>query len=159
MTGRLLNLLTILSLLLCVAAVVLWARSYFVQDMLYVPVGRRTAVIQSASGQLFTLVVRQPIGARWLRQPGKPPEGDSRIGALVRVRWDFGSRSQSHYLILPHWPVAALAALPLVARVVIRRWRRGRLRFGLCPRCGYDLRATPGRCPECGATASVTDAG
>jgi hypothetical protein len=30
------------------------------------------------------------------------------------------------------------------------RLRRERAATGLCPSCGYDLRASLGRCPECG---------
>ena len=57
---------------------------------------------------------------------------------------------------VPYWiPAAAAAALPLIWLRRVRRTARRR-RDGQCARCGYDLRASPGRCPECGAANAVT---
>ena len=55
-------------------------------------------------------------------------------------------------------PLAAVTAVagPVVAfESARRRRRRYRQRNQLCVACGYDLRATPGQCPECGASASI----
>jgi hypothetical protein len=49
---------------------------------------------------------------------------------------------------------AILPALWLKRRRVVMLQNRRR-REGLCVVCGFDLRATPGRCPECGAVTGT----
>jgi hypothetical protein len=52
---------------------------------------------------------------------------------------------------LPYWFIASALATPAALRLLVRLRRRRRFGAGLCHHCGYDLRATPDRCPECGA--------
>jgi hypothetical protein len=58
---------------------------------------------------------------------------------------------------VPLWLLTVLLAVPPVAWLIRHRSARRRKRAGLCPGCGYDLRASRefGRCPECGR-ATVT---
>lgn len=52
-----------------------------------------------------------------------------------------------HYVVGFHFPIATLVLILIASR----QWRRlPRYPTGHCPICGYDLRATPQRCPECG---------
>ena len=163
---RLFTLCPAVSLVLCVAVCVLWVRSYRFNELVIQSVGHHAFSAYSDRGELR--LRRQPWGGtsayrRFLKRDATP--GNRLMPPYAKTRWPggfwFESESQpsrSHVvLVVPHWAVAtALFVLP--GSVVVRRTRaflrRSRKR---CPACGYDLRATPGRCPECWAAAANAD--
>ena len=68
-------------------------------------------------------------------------------GGIVGDEMDwFRRRSAS----APVWAVAVVALATSSATLGPALVGRRRVRAGRCRRCGYDLRASPGRCPECG---------
>jgi predicted amidophosphoribosyltransferase len=52
-------------------------------------------------------------------------------------------------LCIPSW-IALLRIVPTSFR------KRYRVKHGLCLNCGYDLRASPDRCPECGRAVKAS---
>jgi len=68
----------------------------------------------------------------------------------------FANRVGDWQLIVPlYLPAIAFSAYPACSLVVVLRHRK-RKKLGLCLKCGYDLRASKDRCPECGQEFETT---
>jgi hypothetical protein len=162
---RLFNLLAGVSLLMCLAMVGLCVRTFWRCD----DIGGRQFGLATGQHQLLIRFVNRPYfpPTIFLSEPleddrfgnhagpfigftKKPvPDGTS-YSALWFVYLHFRRPpfpAQFAFISIPWWIlIATTAVLPII-------WlkRRCAPRIpGLCPACGYDLRATPERCPECG---------
>ena len=178
MLRLLVNLLAALSLLISLAFATLWVRSHYIRDLYIFSVnGGDVHAVQSILGRLHVKTDFLPPGARSI---GAAQHNADRLapnaiwnGALsgypARAEWRAGgfivqtyTRSQMNFLmmaapivtrhrliVVPYWALTTLfAALPgcwLFHRLLLRRRAPG-----LCGKCGYDLRASTEKCPECG---------
>lgn len=108
------------------------------------PTPARAATGTQDLGQLHFL------GFVFERSESDPEGGRPRNpGARLRV----AAKQIIWNVTVPYWQVAVLFAItPTVWTWRSARKRRARRQAGgQCSACGYDLRATPDRCPECGA--------
>jgi hypothetical protein len=162
--------LSVLCLILVVGTVALWVRSYWVRDSLGYTVEAPYAFtsISTAPGEI--VFIRTNAWALGIMSK-EPPKGWHRTTSQyasmpaqfapkefpvfsVRFVWQrvappFGGEP-GLIIALPTWVPFLLLSIVAVVPAV-RPWRRHRRRKrGLCEKCGYDLRASPERCPECG---------
>lgn len=182
----LLNASTTLLLLLSLALLSLWARSYFRYDSIIrsrtddspLEFHTRTFGLDSCWDSLTFRI--QVTDVRYVRPellPTEPPPLRTAtswshasffpyqpLRAAQPFAWKRdvttgpGLRRATIYFVMPSWAMFGLIALPTLA--LARNWRTrrraARLDRSKCRACGYDLRATPDRCPECGKTAAGT---
>jgi hypothetical protein len=165
------RIVVVLSLLATSLVAVSWARSYWRWDVVshWHTVARdqwiELSLIQwSATRGRITLsrLRRVEPDPRWYVGPnGWTWTSDDAGTSLHRRGFGYDDLDSSHGIVTnagwqvrsPHWFVALLASIPVLPWLIRWCYRRQerRIAAGQCAVCGYDLRATPDRCPECGA--------
>ena len=141
MRRRLFNIATALSLVLCAGVLALWVRSFLPTHLRF----------QAKQGQLIVYANEMPDVAfeQVMALPPAPLPWDWQKLGVAKVQMNFFGHDTFIAGVSFFWLAGACAALP-VWWLIDRSRRRRRERGHRCGKCGYDLRATPDRCPECG---------
>jgi len=172
------NTLVAMSLLLCGATAALWARSYWYGDITthgYSATRPGGWCVDSWCGHLMWVHnnlrdENEWLNTRALTGPQRDNRGFNRTWlnrlGFVYLTEAYPPMPDDHflgytpppiiryqYIRVPHWFVMLLLGIAPAARLraAVPRSRRD----GLCAFCGYDLRATPDRCPECGGVPAM----
>ena len=169
MLRRVCTILCMLSLILCLAAGWFWWESYrYYRGVTYVTLDNdRYSFISDRGGLYGSSIAVSPVVMNCF---GPNPgwhflSGRQSKGLWPEEAWDVSSgqrwkpirvlefrnwECEIRAVAVPHWVVmVGFGVLPTVRGW--RRFRRGRRRrAGCCVFCGYDLRFSAGRCPECG---------
>jgi hypothetical protein len=155
--------LTSCSLVLMVLSLGMWARSHYVRDFFECTHDGREWFVSSVYGRFFLTWTEtggpdEPwnYGQASMQLPIRDLWSDS-VWKRVGIQWGEGSvrhpEEPGGWLRI-RWPfIAGVATILPIARVIRDRRRKRlieRLKQGLCPRCGYDIRSSPTCCPECG---------
>lgn len=162
MKQRIFTLLSAFSLFFCIAIVACWIDSYITYDEMRIRGSDgRVYCIDSYWGaaRLRTYVSSPADRNRFIpfHASQVPPELHDRLRATTKGQWlGFGRDHQFDSPIVPHWFPALLSAIlpALWMRASVRR--RTRKKWGLCIHCGYDIRFSANRCPECGVPITKT---
>jgi hypothetical protein len=149
MHRRLFALASMLSLLILVATVVLWALHPHARAYAYARYDRLgifafwNAGFASCGWIIYAPGVEsRTTGSSFVR------DGNER--ALYKEPEYVSHALSIPYITVPSWALlGGCLVLPLIFGCALGR-RRTRPREGLCAICGYDLRASERRCPECG---------
>lgn len=130
----------------------------------YLTLWRRTQEIQIAPTAASTFERQNPrTGPIWhsyeagdqeilFSSSDAPRNFWERAGFYYRVHPGRTPTTLYYDAAMPLWAITVPSAIPGIIWLARRRIRQRRLRIGmtLCAKCGYDLRETPDRCPECG---------
>jgi hypothetical protein len=126
-----------------------WPWSYFLADSFELDVGIHRLSINTGPGWMAFTAGRPWLKSGWLQLRNRPMILDADSRQNLANPQIYSAPGEYHFYY-PLW-LLTLASLLLATGLTVSHMRRVRnYQPGCCEVCGYDLRASPGRCPECG---------
>src|ERR1039458_6083331 len=177
---RLSALLALISLLLLIAFGAGWIFSHIRTDVFYYSIDSESSwVLAQSDGGIMLGIGTTPGVKPSTLDHNAFPDGPSGIGGIVwaSIIGDRPSTIQGFAgfgyvklqamplervtwaIIWPYWSMILITLIVPTAWLIGWRKKRKRREQGHCPKCGYDLRATPDQCPECGTVISTNSSG